>query len=267
MTVEDTISLEQQLSDVERSIDNALSSAGRVVAALKKAKKAAKSGDLATLKSAIVGQAEMARVAQADQGRVKWRLSDEAERQLFEDGSFVRELLRLAELRELTITEQDGQLLCYPVIVRVDTGKRAVTIDRKPHREVRPSVLVAHLAALQAKPVTAKPEPFLEALHTAWEYARHRGATGRHPAIDVRVNDLWSVLTVSPGSKKEYTKQDFGRDLYMLELSGARETKSGTRVHFSRSTGTKEAGAIVISGQSGDRIVYSSVGFTRRDAE
>jgi hypothetical protein len=242
MTVEDTISLEQQLSDVER-------------------------GDLATLKSAIVGQAEMARVAQADQGRVKWRLSDEAERQLFEDGSFVRELLRLAELRELTITEQDGQLLCYPVIVRVDTGKRAVTIDRKPHREVRPSVLVAHLAALQAKPVTAKPEPFLEALHTAWEYARHRGATGRHPAIDVRVNYLWSVLTVSPGSKKEYTKQDFGRDLYMLELSGARETKSGTRVHFSRSTGTKEAGAIVISGQSGDRIVYSSVGFTRRDAE
>jgi hypothetical protein len=156
-------------------------------------------------------------------------------------------------------------LLCYPVIVRVDPGKRAVTIDRKPYREVRPSVLVAHLAALQAKPATARPEPFLEALHTAWEYARHRGAAGRTPATDVRVNDLWAVLTVAPGSKKEYTKQAFGRDLYMLESSGVRETKSGMRVHFSRSTGTKEAGAIVISGQGGDRIIYSSVGFTRQD--
>jgi hypothetical protein len=264
--VEDATSLEQQLSDVERSIDNALKSAGQVVAGLKKAKKAAKSGDLATLKAAIGGQAEMARVARADQSRVEWGLSDEAERRLFEDGTFVRELLRRAEQHGLTITEQDGQLLCYPVIVRVDAGKRAVTIDRKPYREVRPSVLVAHLTVLQAKPATGKPERFLEALHTAWEYARHRVAAGRPPATDVRVNDLWAVLTVAPGSKQEYTKQDFGRDLYMLELSDARETKSGSRVHFSRSTGTKETGAIVISGQGGDRIVYSSVGFTRQDA-
>jgi hypothetical protein len=265
MTVEDTTSLEQQLSDVERRIDNALNSAGRVVAGLKKAKRAAKSGDLATLKAAIRAQAEMARVAQTDQSGVTWRLSDDEERQLFEDGTFVRELLQHAEQRGLSITERDGQMLCYPVIVRVDSGKRAVTIDRKPYREVRPSVLAAHLEALQAKPATVKPEPFLEALHTAWEYARHHSAAGRKPANDVRVNDLWAVLTVAPGSKKEYTKQDFGRDLYMLELSGARETKSGDRVYFSRSTGTKEAGAIVISGQGGDRIVYSSVGFTRPD--
>jgi hypothetical protein len=64
--VEDAISLEQQLSDVERCIDNALNSAGRAVVRLKKAQRAAKSGDLATLKAAIAGQAEMARVAEAD---------------------------------------------------------------------------------------------------------------------------------------------------------------------------------------------------------
>ncbi len=263
--MEDAISLEQQLSDVEHWIDDTLKSTGRVVSALKRAQRAAKSGDLATLKTAIDSQVEMASMARADQSRVTWQMSDETERQVFEDGTFVRELLQRAEERGLTITEQDGQLLCYPVIVRIDAGKRAVTIDRKPYREIRPSVLAAHLAALQAKPATAKPEPFLEALHAAWEYARHRGAAGRTPATDVRVNDLWAVLTVAPGSKKEYTKQDFGRDLYMLELSGARETKSGARVHFSRSTGTKEAGAIVISGKGGDRIVYSSVGFTRQD--
>src|SRR5438093_1397189 len=130
MTVEDTISLEQQLSDVERRIDNALKSAVRVVAGLKKAQRAARSGDLATLKAAIEGQAEVAHVAEADQSRVKWGVSDEAERQFFEDGSFVRELMRHAEQCHITITERDGQVLCYPVIVRVDAGKRAVTIDR-----------------------------------------------------------------------------------------------------------------------------------------
>jgi hypothetical protein len=204
-------------------------------------------------------------VAQADQSRVKWRLSDEAERQVFEDGTFVRELLQYAEQRGVKITEQDGQVLCYPVIVRVDAARRAVTIDRKPYRDIRPSVLVAHLAALQAKPPTVKPERFLEALYSAWEYARHRDSSGRSLANDVRVKDLWAVLTVAPGSDKEYTRQDFGRDLYVLERSDVRETKSGARVHFSRSTGTKETGAIVISGQGGDRVIYSSVGFTLRD--
>lgn len=261
--MDDTVSLEEQLSEVERRIEHALKSASQVVARLKKAQRAAKSGDLATLKSAIKSQAALAREAMTDQSQVTWSLSDEAERRLFEDGTFFRELVRRAEEHGISVTEQDGQVLCYPVIVRVDPDRRAVTIDRKPHREVRPSVLVAHLAALRAKPVTVKPEPFLEALHAAWEYARHRAA-GRTLATDVRVTDLWNVLTVAPGSKKEYTKQDFGRDLYMLESSGARETKSGARVHFSRSTGTKEAGAIVISGRDGDRIVYSSIGFTSR---
>jgi hypothetical protein len=265
-TVDDVTSLEQHLSDVEHRIENALNSTGRVVARLKKAQRAAKTGDLAALKTAIEGQAEMARVAQADQSRVTWRLSDDVERRFFEDGTFVRELLQQAEQRGVALSEHDGQLLCYPVIVRVDASKRAVTIDRKLHRDVRPSALAAHLAALQAKPATVKPERFLEALYGAWEYARHRDAAGRSPAIDVRVNDLWAVLTVAPGSEKEYTKQDFGRDLYLLERSEIRETRLGARVHFSRSTGTKEAGAIVISGERGNRVVYSSVEFTRREA-
>jgi hypothetical protein len=263
--VEDASSLERNLSDVERSIDSALVSTGRVMVGLKKAQKAAKRGDLAALKSAIESQAEMARVVQADLSQVTWRLSDEAERRLFEDGSFVRELLQQAEQRGVTLTEQDGQVLCYPVIVRVDISKRAVTIDRKPHREVRPSVLAAYLAALQTKPAAVKPERFLEALYRAWEYARHRYAAGGNPANDVRVSELWAVLTVAPGSEKEYTKQDFGRDLYLLERSAVRETKAGDRVHFSRSTGTKETGAIVVSGQGGDRVVYTSVGFTRHN--
>src|SRR5947209_126331 len=109
MTVEDTISLEQKLSDVERRIDNALKSTTQMVARLKKAQKAARTGDLATLKAAIEGQAEMAQVAKADQSRVMWGLSDEAERRLFEDGAFIRELLRHAEQRGVSITEQDGQ--------------------------------------------------------------------------------------------------------------------------------------------------------------
>jgi hypothetical protein len=55
MQMEDTTSLEEQLSDVQRHVDHALVSAGRMVVVLKKAQKAARSGDLAALKSAIGG--------------------------------------------------------------------------------------------------------------------------------------------------------------------------------------------------------------------
>ena len=183
------------------------------MAALKRAQKAAHLGDLAGLKKALEQQAEVARAAQLDQTRVAWSLTEDQERRLLEDGTFVRELRTQGERVLISITEQDGLLLCYPVVVRVDAAKRSVSIDKKPDRNIRPSVLVGHLAALQTKPPSAKPDRFIEALYKAWEYARHREAAGRLPADDVRVTDLWAVLTVVPGSDREYTKQEFGRDL------------------------------------------------------
>ena len=187
--------------------------------------------------------------------------SDEQERGLFESGSLMEEILRAAEGEGLVATLEDGQLMCYPVIVRAVPACRSISIDRKVVRQVRPSALASELSKIQKKPVKLKPARFLESLHAAWEYARHRDSAGRLPGADVRVDDIYAVLTISPGSS-EYSRQEFGRDLYLLEQSSVRETRKGDRVHFSRSTGTKERGAIVVVGEDGRRVTYSSIGFT-----
>jgi hypothetical protein len=264
--VDEQASLESALEDMERRIGNAISSLNKSLRGLKAAEKAAKTGDLAALHKALDGQRESARVAHADASSLReaWRMSDEAERQYFQDGAFVREVLERALAERLNAAEVDGMLMSYPAVVRVDPARRQVTIDRKPFRQIRPSTLVGHLAAIQRKPPATRPEQFLEALYRAWDYARHRDAGSRLPAQDVRVDELWAVLTVAPGADREYSKQELGRDLYLLERSGVRETRSGARVHFSRSTGTKVRGAITVVGEDGLPVIYSSVGFSTR---
>jgi len=256
---------EGAMADMERRIGDAITSVNRSLAGLKQAQRAARSGDLAGLHKALDGQRDAARAAHADASGLaqSWPMSAQDEQAYFESGGFVREVLERARAERLNVEDVDGVLMAYPSVVRVDASRRVVTIDRKVFRNVRPSALVAHLVALQRKPVRTKPSQFLEALHAAWEYARHRSAAGRPPADDVRVRDVWAVLTVAPGAAREYTQQEFGRDLYLLERSGVRDTRSGARVHFSRSTGTKSPGAITVVGEDGSPVVYSSIGFSR----
>ncbi|MDA8349073.1 MAG: hypothetical protein M0038_09795 [Pseudomonadota bacterium] len=262
--MEDHPSLEDALAAMERRAENAAHSTSRLLAALKRAQQSARSGDLAALKKAVAEQMDLLRAADADAKDLSraWPYSDDEERRVLEDGRFLREVVETATRQGVTITEQDGLLLSYPVIVRLDPTRRAVTINRKLDRRIRPTFLVKQLAALQQRPIKFKPAQFIESLYSAWEYARRRVGVDQLFASDVKVNDLWTVFTVAPGSAAEYPRQEFGRDLYLLEGSEVRETRTGAHIHFSRSTGTKQPGAIVVVGEDGRRVTYSSISFT-----
>ena len=54
-------------------------------------------------------------------------------------------------------------------LVRVLPGDAALDIDRRRERRLRPSVVVASLAAAQARPSKGKPEALLESLVAAYE--------------------------------------------------------------------------------------------------
>ena len=69
------------------------------------------------------------------------------------DGSFTRELLDTANGMNVRMFEQDERLYCYPALVRILPGERAVLIDRDRERRLRPKVLVAHLQAIQRRPL------------------------------------------------------------------------------------------------------------------
>ncbi len=261
--MENSQTLEEALAEMERRTDVAAASAKRYLSAVLGAKKASAHGDLAGMKKALGDAREALQLARTEFGNAAsaWPFDDAGESDYFDSGAFGRELVAAGESIGLTIAEDEGQFMCYPSVVRLDPTRRLVTIDKKPYRFIRPSVLAAHLRAQQTRTVRFKPGPFLEALLTAWSYARHADAEGRGPAVDVSVDRVYAVLTVAPGSKKEYSRQEFGRDLFLLASSGETRTKSGAEVHFSRSTGAKTGRGITIVKENGDRVVYSSISF------
>jgi len=270
VVLENSQTLEGALSEIERRTGVAAASAKKYLNAVLSAKKASAHGDLAGMKKALSDARETLQLARAEfeSAATAWPFDDAGELEHFESGAFGRELIAAAESLGLTVTEEEGQFMCYPSVVRLDPARRVVTIDKKPHRFVRPSVLAAHLRAQQTRSVRFRPGPFLEALFAAWNYARHADTKGRGPAVDVSVDRIYAVLTVAPGSKKEYSRQEFGRDLFLLEGSEDVKTKSGAEVHFSRSTGAKAGRGITIVKENGERVVYSSVSFRepRHDA-
>ena len=261
--MEELHSLESALKDVEDRIANASKTTKRVTSALNAAAKASAHGDIAALRRAISDASESLRVAQLDIGTAvsSWRWEEDAEQEYFRSGLFAQELLEAAA-GKVDIQEDDGVLVCYPSMLRVDPARRAVLIDKKPWKSVRPSVLIAHLADVQGKPPRFKPAAFLESLYTAWDYARHHARGAHEPARDMRVDRVYAALTIAPGSSKEYSKQEFGRDLYLLERTGVRQTRKGARLSFSRSTGTKAGvGVISVVGEDGRQVLYSSISF------
>ena len=112
-------------------------------------------------------------------------------------------------------------------------------IDKKKDRRVRPSVLVRTLPALQARPPKFKADAFLEALATAYDLVV---ATGARPGATVKLADVYGVLTLLPGSARDYTKPEFARDLYLLDQSGVTTTKDGRSCACPRARSTRGLG-------------------------
>lgn len=256
--------LEGACEETQRRVETAIKSVAKLTSGLKAGQKAARAGDLNALHKALAeleGHLQVARTETLSAAQ-SWGLSEEEEVAYFADGGFTEELVSDADASGLQVSVEDGTIVCYPSLVKVDSSRRCVVIDRKPYRSVRPSSLVAHLKAVQARPPRFKAAQFLESLYIAWDHARHLRASGRQPATDVRADHVYAALTIAPGSSKEYSKPEFGRDLYLLEQSGERVTRKGARIHFGRSTGTKNpSGTITVVGEDGRRVDYSSLSF------
>jgi hypothetical protein len=258
-------SIERQCEEAQRGLETALKSTQRMVSGLKQALKAASQGDLTALHKSLTDVQDTLTIARTDVGNAtaSWHSSDTDEALFFAEGGYQSELVAAARAIGLEISAEDGLLVSYPSLIKVDANRRCVLIDRKPWRAVRPSVLAAHLRAVQSRPPKFKPAQFLESLYTAWEYARARQLLvhGRKPIDVVHVRDIYAALTIAPGSAREYSKPEFGRDLYLLESSGVKQARGGARVRFARSTGTKSAGFITVVAEDGRRVDYSGVGF------
>lgn len=256
----DPPTLEQALAAVERDADAAIESLGACLKAAKAAKAAAASGQMRDLEQALESVTSLALGALVEVEDLKdgWRF-DVGE--WFASGEYAKELLASAAKAGVKAFESDDQILCYPVIVQLSASDATIVVDKKRERRVRPSVVVHHLEALQQRPPKFKPEAFIESLAVAYDYVV--GAGGLRSGSPARLVDVHRVLTVLPGAARDYTRQEFARDLYLLDQSGVVACKDGRRMTLPASALTRGRGGVLVTvTRGGQTKLYAGLAFT-----
>jgi hypothetical protein len=257
-----TPSLEESLAKTQADAEGVLRAASAVTAALKRFRGAAQVGNLRDLRAAIAATDQTLATLrqQFANAREGWDFDEEA---YFADGSFAAELIETAKRLDLRLVELDERLYSYPVLVRLLPNDRAVMIDKTRERRVRPTVLVGHLRELQRRPPRFRPAAFLEALHDAYSTIVARGRGRPSEGTVVKLVDVYALFTLLPGQSKEYSRQEFARDIYLLDQSGVTTTRRGAVVSLPASTGTRSAGGTIrIITQDGQEKVYFGLAFS-----
>lgn len=256
--------LEAALRQTETDADASLKAAAAATRSLKRFRSVIHDGNLREVGAALaaVQQTLDALQHQVATTRARW---DFDETGYFGSGAYTRELLATAERMQIALFEQDDRLYCYPSLVRVLPADRTILIDRTRERRLRPSLVVEHLRTLQERPPRFQPDAFLEALLKAYRVLARRhgvGALERGPVE--RLVDVYELLTLLPGQSREYSRQEFARDIYLLDRSGVTEAKNGWVVSFPASTGTKSTGGVMTAiTEKGQERRYWGISFTR----
>ena len=219
--------LEKALAKTETDVDATLKTANSVVSSLKRFRGVIKTGSLRELRKTIESaeQAIAALKQQFSNTKDGWNFDTE---NYIASKAFPAEILEMSKSLGVKIFEQDERLYCYPFLIRIIPNELAVQIDKTKDKRLRPSTLVSHLKALQNKPVRFRPEMFLESLFSAYEtLIKSRGKDQVGRGIVVTLREIYRLLTLLPGQTKEYSLQEFARDIYLLDRSGVTTTRKG----------------------------------------
>ncbi len=263
--MEETVApcLEKSLARTESDAGAALKAAQAVVQTLKKYCNTLKVGNLKDLRLAIddVEKAELALRQQIATTKASWDFDVDS---YLNSNAFIKEILAMGEQKGIRIFERDDRLYCYPVLIRVVPSERQVRIDKTAEKRLRPTVLVNNLKELQGKPPRFHPEAFLESLYNA--YKKEVQSKGKGLPISgtvISLLDIYKLLVLLPGQSKEYSKQEFARDIYLLDRSGVSATRKGAKVSLPASTGTKiPSRTLSIINENGEEKLYYGISFS-----
>lgn len=249
--------LETALAAAQDDTEAATKSAAALTRELKRARASAVTGQVRDLTKALA-QAEQLAAELAEQiGRAR-AAYDVDESDLLASGAYTKELLAAAAEAGLSMFEEDGRLLCYPSLIRILPGDASIEIDRRKDRRIRPSVVVERLSGAQQAGPRFKAEPFLASLAAASDLVVAK--QGKDGGAVVKLEDVYKVLTLLPGQARDYSKQEFARDLYLLDLSGYTE-HMGRTMRWAASTGTRQAGVLTTVARSGQQQRYWGIAF------
>ena len=260
------LTLEQNLADIEADAVATLRAAASLLRPLRRCRLAAQVGDLEELSNSL----EAAEVAIGELHhhlkKTKKGSAFDVQRYLAQ-GKYTQEILDTAQQMGISIFKREDRLYCHPALIRIAANDKAVYINRKRERRIRPSVFVKQLKDLQQKPPSFKPEAFLAALLEAYsQIVAQRVNETLSSAPVVPLVELYKLLTLLPGQVKEYSRQEFVRDVYLLHRSGRDTTNSGAKVSFPISRGVRGKNLTVVD-EAGEERHYYGIRFTQPNSE
>ncbi len=261
---EQTPTFEEGFERVEELAQAAAKAAQQLGARARALQRAAKTGNISGLRGACERLSEAsgaARQAVANAADA-WPFDPEEEEAYLRD-AYDQELIYEGKLIGLSILRQDAVLVVSPAIVRILPDKLAVRIERKQNANIRPSHLASVLRREQTKRPRFTSKQFVEALWKTYQDITEKGMEIYGTPESLR--DIYDRLTRLPDIRREYSEQEFCRDLYLLDHSGVRQTRGGAAVAFSGSTGTRQSRKkpLQFVGPDGEVVKYYAISFTQ----
>ena len=262
----DELSLEKALAGTQADAEVVLKASGAALRALRKLRTAASEGNLREIDASFeTAENAMATLRQQfSNAKEHWDFDQES---YFASNSYAVELVKAGRETGLRIFERDGQLFCYPSLIRVSPSDRAVLIDKKRERRIRPSLMAMRLKALQQKS-PSPPDAFLESLFKTYLKAmaishNMKALQGEAIGPSILLVDIYELLTLRTGQAREYSRQEFAHDIYILHRSGKTCTRSGAEIVILPFTRGKASKALAMIDKEGTPIYYYAIYFTQ----
>ena len=250
-------------------LDQALAESERLAAAaltrVKGMRKRVAQGDLSPVESQFDQMAQQIEHLAASLAPARDSLVYDAGTALA-DGSYLAELQAEAKAQGVVMTERDGRLTAFPLLLRLEAKMSAVRVGRKLERRLRPSVLVRELKKAQAG-ARFDARRFLNQLFGAYAYLAPMAQPGWRPSTSgngpvVTLNDAYGLFTVGPAGG-DYPREAFAVDLLRLDRAPDTRTSLGHRFALPASTGSKGRDRIGVYDETGVERLYFGIRFAR----
>lgn len=250
---------ESAFDAVDGAAKSLIDAANSLLKAAKAHAKASASGDVVRIRSTAQQLPDLAEATRASAvfASNAWPFSEDEEQKYLE-GPFETELVKAATGVGVRITRIGDQLAAFPSLIRVLPQRRAIRVAGKQLPTLRPVRLAALLKANQDRKPTTRPEAFLETLFGAYSLV----VGSEHPERGAKLADIYQALTLLPEARRSYDKAQFALDVYTLDQSGVKKTRSGHEVRFPAATATKSStGVFNIVSPEGEVVSFYGIRF------
>jgi hypothetical protein len=257
--------LEDTLDALDAHLAEAEKQAATLLKAVRRLRRAAREGAVASLPAAIVAaRADAERNGEPLAKAVAALDYDVAD--AFGSGAWLDELAVAARDAGVVLVRRDGRVTAYPVALRLDSRAQGVRIGRKLERRIRPSFVAAQLKALQQRPQRFNARQFLDRLFAlydskaraedpAWRPSR----PGQGPLVSLA--DLHDLLTLLPAAGIDYPQEEFVADLLRLDRQPDATDSQGRRFELGGSTGRKGGKRLTLFDETGEQHDYYAIRF------